>query len=399
MSQDSYFLVEDAFLLAKSTIPALFGTAGNYSRFVEEDATTGEIKYLKVLIQGRRKLGVADCLLSLCHCHGTGWTYGFICGEGVVHPAENFNAGPLVNSILDLLNPCLHFRSHALLAPVMLLKVYCIRIEPFMYQQLNRVTELEIEIGVTSAGRAVRTRSLENWPDDVNIRNTTIGLHSAGAELFYLHQTYAWTQECLRFLCTLAADCSYNASQNATISREIRHALEYETTRIEWVGRTIETGKERVQTQLNVLYSAASQKENAIAISYSRMAQEQNEISRKDVQLNTRIATSTKRDSIAMTTFTFITALFLPGTYVSSLFSMSMFDWLPPSKEETAADGGLPSVSAKFYVYWCITVPLTVVVISGWFLWYRRADRAWQKETGYHLNGDPNVTKPCFEVH
>ena len=287
--------------------------------------------------------------------------------------------------MLDLLNPCLHLKSHALLVPAILLKVYCLRIAPFMFEQITRLNELEAEIGVTNVGRSKTTRSLDDWPHDVDIKKTTIGLHSTGAEFFFLNQTSHWTHECLKFLGKLAVECSDYGDVSHTVRLEVQQAIEHETTRMFWVVRTLETGKERVQAQLSVLYSAASQQENAIAINYNRMAQEQNEISLRDVQMNTRIATSTKKDSIAMTTFTFITALFLPGTYISSLFSMSMFDWLPPSNG--AGGGGLPEVSAKFYVYWCITVPLTVLVMAGWFVWYRRADQAWQRETGYHLNG------------
>jgi Mg2+ and Co2+ transporter CorA len=53
-------------------------------------------------------------------------------------------------------------------------------------------------------------------------------------------------------------------------------------------------------------------------------------INQQDSKLNGVIAASAKQDSIAMMTFTFITALFLPGTYISSLFSMTMFNWQAP---------------------------------------------------------------------
>lgn len=127
------------------------------------------------------------------------------------------------------------------------------------------------------------------------------------------------------------------------------------------------------------LYSAASQKDNLVAREYSRIAQEQNALTQKSNDLNIKIASSTKKDSIAMMAFTFITALFLPGTYVSSLFSMSMFDWM-------AGPNGGRLVSARLWIYWVITIPLTAAVMAGWFLWYRAADAAWRRET--RLEGD-----------
>jgi Mg2+ and Co2+ transporter CorA len=49
-----------------------------------------------------------------------------------------------------------------------------------------------------------------------------------------------------------------------------------------------------------------------------------------------RIAHASKRDSTAMKTLSLMGALFLPGTYLASVFSMTFFDFgrgliLPPS--------------------------------------------------------------------
>jgi Mg2+ and Co2+ transporter CorA len=40
-----------------------------------------------------------------------------------------------------------------------------------------------------------------------------------------------------------------------------------------------------------------------------------------------RLADASKRDSTSMKTLTFLGSLFLPGTFVSSVFSMSFFDF------------------------------------------------------------------------
>ncbi|OAG39422.1 hypothetical protein AYO21_06438 [Fonsecaea monophora] len=390
MSRDSFTLLEEAFSLSGATVQAFFDLAGVHSRFTECDVATGEVKHLKILIQRRRKLGVADCVLSLCHCCDTGWTYGFLCGEGVVEAAEIINAEPLMPALLDLVQPCLHLKSDPLLLPAMLLKIYIERVAFFLRRQVAQLDELEDEIGVTRAQRVTKMRSLENWPNDLDIKKMTIGLHSTATELYYLNRTCLWTHECLEFLHRLAVDCAEFINKYPGGFLEMRQGIEHETTRMKWIVGTLDTTKERVEAQLSVLYSAASQRENAIALNYSRMAQEQNEISLRDVQMNTRIATSTKQDSIAMTTFTFIAALFLPGTYVASLFSMSMFDWLP---SDGAGGGSSPRLSGRFYIYWCITVPLTLFVMAGWYFWYRRADQVWKRETGYSLNDNTGANR------
>lgn len=136
------------------------------------------------------------------------------------------------------------------------------------------------------------------------------------------------------------------------------------------------------------LYSAASQRDSAIALNYSRIAQTQNDIARKDNQLNIKIAASAKKDSIAIMTFTFISGLFLPGTFVSTLFSIPMFNW-----QAASSGSSQRSVSAYFWMYWAVTIPLTIAVMTGWVLWYRYANRKWQEETEIELKRDNLYTK------
>jgi Mg2+ and Co2+ transporter CorA len=127
---------------------------------------------------------------------------------------------------------------------------------------------------------------------------------------------------------------------------------------------------------------------NSIVKLYSVISQQDSLINRKDNKLNISIASSAKKDSIAMMTFTFITALFLPGTYISSLFSMTMFNW------QTSASNPESHLSSYFWVYWVVTVPLTLLTLSGWHVWYRYADKEWQDT----LNKiQVQVTKPVAE--
>jgi hypothetical protein len=77
-----------------------------------------------------------------------------------------------------------------------------------------------------------------------------------------------------------------------------------------------------------------------------------------------------------MKTLAFITAVFLPGSYVASLFSMSMFDW---QASDSSSSYGL-SVSSYIWVYWVVTVPLTLLVMAVWRKWWQREDRGYKRE-------------------
>ena len=125
---------------------------------------------------------------------------------------------------------------------------------------------------------------------------------------------------------------------------------------------------------------------NAINQRDSIIAQRYNDIARK-------IATSTKEDSIAMSTFTFITALFLPGTFMATFLSITMIDWQPgsstsPGRSGTESDRRSTQVSKFYWVFWAIDIPLTIIVMLGWWVWFRHAKRSWVRENGIML--DPN---------
>ncbi|KUI59157.1 hypothetical protein VP1G_06395 [Cytospora mali] len=103
---------------------------------------------------------------------------------------------------------------------------------------------------------------------------------------------------------------------------------------------------------------------------YSKMAQEDN-------NLNARMAVASSRDSSSMKALAVITAIFLPGEFISSLFGMSIFDWQPESNGDTV-------VSYRFWIYWCLTIPLTILILVLWRAWWVGQDRYFRE----HLSKD-----------
>jgi len=61
-----------------------------------------------------------------------------------------------------------------------------------------------------------------------------------------------------------------------------------------------------------------------------------------------------------MMTLTLIGVLYLPGSYVSGVFGSNFFDYSPGS------DGPDWNMSTKFWVYWAVTIPLTILTFLGW---------------------------------
>lgn len=86
-----------------------------------------------------------------------------------------------------------------------------------------------------------------------------------------------------------------------------------------------------------------------------------NLVTQQDATTSTTIAREAKADGAAMKMIAALTMVFLPGTFLSSVFSMSMLD------------------GAKWWLYVALAVPLTIVVVSSWWLWITRPDlRVWR---------------------
>ncbi|KAK4167923.1 hypothetical protein QBC43DRAFT_297175 [Cladorrhinum sp. PSN259] len=76
------------------------------------------------------------------------------------------------------------------------------------------------------------------------------------------------------------------------------------------------------------------------------------------------LADSTRRDGMSMKTLTLVGALFLPGTFLSSMFSMPFFDF--------SSDMNGP-VSKRLWIYFVLLIPVTVIVLGAWLVFDKRS--------------------------
>ncbi|KAJ6065914.1 hypothetical protein N7444_001567 [Penicillium canescens] len=98
------------------------------------------------------------------------------------------------------------------------------------------------------------------------------------------------------------------------------------------------------------LRSLEKRMQNVIALSFHLVTQEGNRIMQSD--------------SNAMATIAFMTLIFLPITTISTIFGSQFF--------ERAPDGSFITVSRDFWVFWVISIPVTVTVIYIWYIMNRR---------------------------
>lgn len=64
--------------------------------------------------------------------------------------------------------------------------------------------------------------------------------------------------------------------------------------------------------------------------------------------------------------------LFLPGTFLASFFAMPLFNW------DAETQAGV--VNRRFWIYWVVTIPGTILVLGCWRLWWVWREREFARE-------------------
>ncbi|KAK7969111.1 hypothetical protein PG996_002449 [Apiospora saccharicola] len=144
-----------------------------------------------------------------------------------------------------------------------------------------------------------------------------------------------------------------SALHDSLISR-----LDFYRIKLTGIEHYVHTTLERLNIQRQALYNIIAQKESKLNL---EMAAQQR-----------RLAHASKRDSTAMKTLSLLGALFLPGTFLASLFSMSFFDFNVgpefPGMDPDDYSGKGAQVSEYLWLYFVVTIPLTLAIVGAW--WY-----------------------------
>jgi hypothetical protein len=119
----------------------------------------------------------------------------------------------------------------------------------------------------------------------------------------------------------------------------------------------------RLQTTLAI--SARLQQEASIELAKAQMklaedSRRDQAISMQIAEASKTIAEETKKDGSSMKTLAVMTLVFLPCTTVSSILAMPLFNW--------QADGA-SVVNPRIWIYFILSVPLTMLTIGIWRLW------------------------------
>lgn len=402
ISRDAFETIEASFDLHPATLVAFAQLGGSMASFIEEDGGSGRIRLVVKACQ-KRQLG--NFMLSLTYDIPTRSTDAFICGDGAAI-ARNFDTffGSQQDQITELVLASSNIWANPLLIPTIMLQNYIYRFEMYSRTTSLDMLALEHQLGVTKykiskgsmsnsdPGRMQKLfdymmlhNNYEgklpsdfvhlgiNLPDRVamreNFRNidtmvATIKIHSLIADASFVDGCCKWMQNYAAFLARLVdtlqgKECFQDKCFHFT---EVRQNLEFHASATQGIEFRFNSYKARANQQSDVLFNIMSQQANIL--------------NRLDSRLNIQIAKDTKQEGLSISAFTFITALFLPGNFVATLFGMSMFNWQGPSAANGTADNSY--VVPSFWIFWAVVIPLTIVTMASWYAWYRYATRKWR---------------------
>ncbi|CAP68927.1 uncharacterized protein PODANS_7_8880 [Podospora anserina S mat+] len=164
--------------------------------------------------------------------------------------------------------------------------------------------------------------------------------------------------------------------ETGKVHRSMLARLEFYRAKLNGIENYAHTTLERLGIQRAALYNIIAQKESKLSL---KMAGEQR-----------RLAHNAKRDSSSMKTLSLLGAIFLPATYLASVFSMTFFDFNDNNNHSrnngpvSSGGGGEERenqvVSPDLWIYFVITVPLTLLIVLIWRIWDKRRDKKYEAE-------------------
>jgi hypothetical protein len=162
------------------------------------------------------------------------------------------------------------------------------------------------------------------------------GLHSISKHIIYLQEA--------------AKIAAYNLESLQSIHKEM---IGITPTNIQKeTQRTLEYRQSLVQSTQHRLASIDRRMANLMALSFNLVT-----------QMDSR---TMQKESKSMKTLAVVTLVFLPLTTVATIFGTQMFTINPDEPHKLR-------MSEDFWLLWAIAVPLTLVVLIAWRLWYRDA--------------------------
>jgi hypothetical protein len=342
-----------------------------------------------IVLKAPQKREIANYGLSLSHDVESHTTTALIYGAEVLNRPQNQDKAQMYNlkprmynwpyspsfgvpELLDLIRSVPHTWSHPLILPSLLLSHHMFRTRAYVnHGAADETVAIEGELGVTKVGQKYSHPPISDRKGpDIRFRaeELTSRINTHSTRILFTSRSPDWNLKGTQFVLNLLVYLEPYLPDLIGTHHELRDLLETNIGFADAAVDDIKNISSRMALQLNVLYNFIAQADNA---------------------LNAQLAASAGRDSTSMKILAFISALFLPGSFVAAIFSMSMFDW---QHGGGAGDSGNRVVSGRFWIFWVIAVPLTMITLLGWGFWWRLEMKRY-KEVFRDVMGETGVKK------
>ncbi|KAK4152833.1 hypothetical protein C8A00DRAFT_44176 [Chaetomidium leptoderma] len=293
--------------------------------------------------------------LMLSHSFRTNITTGY---------AKGTPSSDIVKSI-EHLRACARQIQHPLLLPVIILS--------HDLSMKNDIKQREAREWLRKLEHAVSMRNEVVEEESPYIKESMVDLDQINRDLVECHSQVLWKrpqayQEIIRgvygamdkFWDKTKDDDAYGGEGGEVdkLHRSLLARLEFYQAKLKGIESYAHITLERLTIQRAALYNIIAQKESKLGL---QMAGEQR-----------RLAHAAKRDSTSMKILSLLGAIFLPATYLASVFGMAFFDFIPdsndatsppsPSSDPSSNSGGWSPVSPQLWIYFVITIPLTLAI-------------------------------------
>ncbi|KAL4976884.1 Alpha/Beta hydrolase protein [Aspergillus desertorum] len=328
---------------------------------------------------------IGNYLLSLTYDMSSCWTTALLAGESIVDLASasmNMSSRPSAP-----LSPCAVVREylmsspslwdHPLVLPCIVLSHHLRRLQDHCNWDLTpAVMGIEAQLGVTRVGR----RNFESTPRSpsrlkggpvarTQSEHLTVAINTQLTRVGFTARSPKWNYEASALLGKIVTEITtFGPALRFEANEAILGLLDHNINLARSLEDSVLGIQKRLELQLNVLYSFVAQTDN---------------------RLSARLAATAGRDSTSMKILAFITTIFLPGSYVATLFSMNMFNWDNGASDAESVGSSGSTISPQLWIYWAVAAPLTALTLAGWALWWSFEKHRYDE----HLEGTRESTR------
>ena len=240
----------------------------------------------------------------------------------------------------------------------------------------DAIQALERRTGFGNQGRLMGRRSMDGYHDLADPKTTIQQLSYCQTDLAGIGHVARFSLDCgediIRAIDESSDSEPHHGDQQFSetlraVRMMVRQDVEYTRRRTAMLLSQVQQLRDRCQSQTNFVSTSCHARLHDPTTTH-HPSQMLNTITQSDSEYTAAIAVDGKRDSIAMKTIAILGIIFLPGTFVATLFSINMFAWGGEDGEEWTS----LTVSPSSWIYWAITVPLTILTFLVWMLWSRR---------------------------